>query len=153
MKHKIGKAVAALVFSVGMVGMVATAHAGEWTMAPAWAGLPRESGHTFSMIEASVVANDPGGMYWMIPAPNNTGLSSEVAWIDFGTCQGCAGLGVATDYAGDIVALTGSVDSAPYPTSQYVTFGSGFNKTYAYITYEIYLTHNGMIHGVEYYEF
>lgn len=154
MNLKIGKVLAPLLLSAGMVGVAATAHAGGYTMVPAAAGLPAGSSLPYSSYGSVFTTNDLG-MLWIIPAPNNTGLSGGTAYIDIGACQGCSGQGAAWDDSGNDEAVTNIVYSNPSAaTSQLVTFGSGFVKTgYTYVAYFITLNRLAIANGIEYFEY
>ncbi len=155
MKLKIGQVLAALVLSTGMVGVAATAHAGGYTMVPAATGLPAAGSLLSYLTWGPVFAENDGGMLWIIPAPNNTGLSGGTAYIDIGACQGCNGQGHAWDDSGNDEAVTNIVYSNPSAaTSQFVQFGSGFVKTgYTYVAYSISLSQYATANGIEYYEY
>ncbi|HEX7838749.1 MAG TPA: hypothetical protein VF469_14835 [Kofleriaceae bacterium] len=156
MKHKIGKVLAALMLSSGMVGAAATAHAGGFTMVPAAAGSPKYSEMIYNVGQNGIVfPNYSNNLIWIIPAPNNTGMSGGSAYIDYGDCSAwCSGGGFAIDWAGNYEAVTNIVQfNSSTPTSQLVTFGTGFQKTsYTYVTYWMGLGSTGQVNGIEYYQ-
>jgi hypothetical protein len=157
MKRKIGKVLAALMLSAGMVGVAATARAGGYTMVPASAGSPQNNTMTYYREQSGTVLATPNNnnLVWLIPAPNNTGMSGNLAYIDFGNCSSwCTGGGIAIDWAGNYEAFTNIVQfNSSAATSQQVTFGTGFQKTwYTYVTYWMGLGTTGQVSGIEYYQ-
>jgi len=156
MKRILGKVLAAWVLSADMVGVAAPAYAGGFTMVPAAAGSPKYSEMIYNVGQNGVVfPNSTNNVIWIIPAPNNTGMTGGVAYIDFGDCfAGCTGGGIAIDWEGNYEAFTNIVQfNSSVATSQLVTFGSGFQKTwFTYVTYWMGLGSTGQVNGIEYYQ-
>lgn len=152
MKSRLGAVFAAVALAAVFASLEDDAGA-TYAMVPAAAGVPYQSGESFTVTGGGAVyANGASGVGWYIPAPNVTGSPNSYGYIDLGKCVFGAGQGYAMDDYGNIEAMTNTVyASNTTATSQIVTFGSGFTKSYyTYIAYFATVSTGCQINGIEY---